>query len=246
MNGTGGGNTRPKAESHSGYLWSSSYRRPGHAMMSLPPMPSSRFVSRRPAADEGGSIDDMAELEEFLPADAAAWLKRQLLGPRQPRVNIRIDGPPASGKTQLLTAFADTVRDKQSLGGLSETREGLECLRGHPGSLMLVMPALLVRGLLDRVPNMVADHGVDVVFVDDPSDETWAMLGDIDLAGPRIWAATSTTNRPPSAGVFMFKADIFIRLGLDPHRRVELITYRRERLYWIDSGEAIFRPETAG
>ena len=61
--------------------------------------------------------------------------------------------------------------------------------------------------------------------------------GAIDLAGPRIWASTTTSNRPPSASVFQFTADISIRLGLDPRHRVELITHKRQPVYWIDSGE---------
>lgn len=179
----------------------------------------------------------MAQLNDFLPVAAAAWLKRHLLSRK---ANIRIDGPPASGKTQLLTAFADTVRDRVSLGGMSETLDGLDCLRDYPESLMLVMPALLVRGRLQNVPNLVLNQGIDVVVVDDPSDETWAILDDIDLAGPRIWAATTNSNRPTSTRNFKFKPDISIRLGHDPHHRVELITNHRQPVYWIDSGEAIF------
>lgn len=185
----------------------------------------------------------MAELNDFLPSAAAEWLARRLQP--SPSANIRIDGPPGSGKTQLLAALADLVSGRLSLGGLTETRESLECLRGHPESLMLIMPALLVRGGLESVPNIVTRQGVDVVIVDDPSDETWAMLGAIDLAGPRIWAATTTSSRPPSTGVFQFTPDISIRLGIDPHHRVELITHKGQPVYWIESGEAVFRPNPA-
>lgn len=179
------------------------------------------------------SIDRMLHLIDFLPVDAAAWVERRV----HRKATIRIDGPPQSGKTQLLAAFANIVGEHVSLGGLAETREeGLECLRHRPDSMMLVMPAFVVRGLLNRVEYIVLRQGVDVVIVDDPSAETWSVLDDLMMSGVRVWASTADSSRK-------LETTISIRLGTDPTNRVELITVGSRPVYWVENGKPTFHPE---
>lgn len=91
--------------------------------------------------------------------------------------------------------------------------------------------------------NLVLNWDIGVVVVDNPPTKPWAILDDIALAGLTIWAATTNSNQPASTRHCKFKFDISIRLGNDPHHRVELITNQGQPVYWIDSGEAIIRAD---
>lgn len=178
----------------------------------------------------------MPDLIDFVPVEAALWLEPLLYRAG----TIRIDGPPGSGKTQLLTTFADTVGDSVAMHGLSETQAGLHCLRNRPRATSWCMPALVVRGRFHATATatataMVLRQNVGIVVVDDPSDETWALLPDLARL-ITVWAASTDGGR-------QLEADISIRLGNDPLNRVELITVHERPVYWLSNGEPTFRPD---
>lgn len=175
----------------------------------------------------------MPGLESLLPADAAAWLGARIKG----EDTIRIDGPAGAGKTTMLAAFVETVGDDfDQLAALAEDREPLPYLGDKARHLTFIVPAIQVRGGLGDLTHLLMRQMIAVVVADDPPKETWTVLEDLRLAGCRVWATSRSSARQG------LRADVYIRLGLDPEHRVETVTVAGRPVYWVSEGEIVFKP----